>query len=289
MPTIVAIAAFLERVAPFRLAEEWDNVGLLVGHRTQEIKKLMTCLTVTPASAAEAIDAGADLIVTHHPMPFVATKRLTDDTVVGRLLLDLIASQIAVYSSHTAFDSASQGVNDRLAGGLGRQNIVPLVERPHAVDVLGATAGLSSSAESTVGQANRGTHAECEGTGRWGSLPEPITLGELAERLKQFLSIEHLQMVGERERLVRVVAVGCGAADELLDAARTHGCDAMVVGEARFHTCLEAEAMGIGLVLPGHFASERFAMESLAEVLGRQFPEITVWASRRESDPIQWQ
>ena len=259
MPTVAAIAAFLEQVAPFRLAEEWDNVGLLVGHRSQDVKKLMTCLTVTPQSAAEAIEAGADLIVTHHPMPFVATKRLTDDTTVGRLLLDLIAARVAVYSPHTAFDSASQGVNQRLAAGLGLRGIAPLLPQ-----------------------------TEGQGAGRWGSLEEPLTLGQLADRLKRFLSIDRLQMVGDPERPVRTVAVGCGAADELLEAARTNGCDAMVLGEARFHTCLEAQAVGIGLLMPGHFASERFAVECLADVLARQFPEIEVWASRRESDSVRW-
>ena len=65
--------------------------------------------------------------------------------------------------------------------------------------------------------------------------------------------------------------MACGAAGEFLEAARTAGCDAMVLGEARFHTCLEAEAWGIGLLLPGHYASERFAIEALADVLGRRF------------------
>ena len=69
MPTVAAIAAFLEQLAPFRLAEDWDNVGLLVGDGDRDVTKLMTCLTVTPASAAEAVEAGAELIVTHHPMP----------------------------------------------------------------------------------------------------------------------------------------------------------------------------------------------------------------------------
>jgi dinuclear metal center YbgI/SA1388 family protein len=258
MPTVAAIAAFLEEVAPFRLAEEWDNVGLLVGNRHDAVQKLMTCLTVTPASAAEAIEAGADLIVTHHPLPFVAMKRLTTDSTAGRLLLDLIVARVAVYSSHTAFDSALQGVNQRLADGLELRGVAALVP-----------------------------HAEGQGTGRWGWLEQSITLTELAERLKRFLAIERLQMVGQPERPIRTVAVGCGAADELLDAAGANGCDAMVLGEARFHTCLEAEAAGIGLLLPGHFASERFAVESLAEMLGRQFPEVQVWASRRESDPIR--
>ena len=260
MPTIAAIAAFLEQVAPFRLAEEWDNVGLLVGHRHQSVKKIMTCLTVTPASAAEAVETGADLIVTHHPMPFRAVQRLTSDTTVGEILLDLIAEHIAVYSPHTAFDSTADGVNDRLAAGLELRDVVPLVP-----------------------------YAEGQGTGRRGRLANAIPLGVLADRLKRFLSIERLQMVGQPEQPVRTVAIACGAADELLDAARASDCDAMVIGEARFHTCLEAQAAGVGLLLPGHFASERFAVECLAEILKQTFPEADVWASRRESDPIRWQ
>ena len=259
MPTIATIAAFLEQLAPARLAEEWDNVGLLVGRRDQTVKKLMTCLTVTPDSAAEAIKRGCDLIVTHHPLPFHAMKRLTADTTAGRLLLDLIAVQVAVYSAHTAFDSASEGVNQRLAVGLELRGIATLVPQ-----------------------------AEGQGAGRWGWLGEPLSLDTVAERLKRFLKIDRLQMVGKSDQSIRTVAVACGAAGEFLEAARSNGCDAMVVGEARFHTCLEAEALGIGLLLPGHFASERFAMEGLAEVLAGQFPDVEVWASRAETDPVRW-
>ena len=176
------ISAFLDQLAPARLAEEWDNVGLLVGHRDQAVKKLMTCLTVTQASAAEAVEAGADLIVTHHPIPFAAMKRLTADTTAGRLLLDLIAARIAVYSAHTAFDSAGQGVNQRLAAGLELRGITPLVPQP-----------------------------EGQGAGRWGWLSEPVSLEDLSERLKRFLKIDRLQMVGEPEKIVRTVAVACGA------------------------------------------------------------------------------
>jgi dinuclear metal center YbgI/SA1388 family protein len=259
MHTVADVSAYLERIAPLRLAEDWDNVGLLVGGRTQGVSKLMTCLTVTPDSAAEAIDSGVDLIVTHHPMPFRPVARLTDDTTVGRLLLDLIAAHIAVYSPHTAFDSAHQGVNDRLAAGLALHGVAPLLPHP-----------------------------EGQGTGRFGWLSEPATLEQLANELKKFLKLQRLQIVGRPDQPVRTVAIACGAADELLEAARANACDAMVIGEARFHTCLEAQAVGIGLLLPGHFASERFAVEELAAILGRQFPDIQVWPSRREAEPVEW-
>ena len=259
MLTVAHVAAFLEQFAPSRLAADWDNVGLLVGDRCRTVERVMTCLTITPASAAEAVDQRADLIIAHHPLPFQAVRRLTADTTVGRLLLDLIAARIGVYSPHTAFDSAAAGINQRLAQGLGVSGIAPLLPDPQGM-----------------------------GSGRFGQFEPPITLAQLAERTKRFLSIERLQLVGEPDQSVRRIAVACGAAGEFLPAAQQAGCDAMLLGEARFHTCLEAEALGIGLVLPGHFASERFAVAALVDVLSNQFPALQVWSSRRERDPIGW-
>jgi len=259
MSTVAEIVAFLERFAPPHLAAEWDNVGLLVGDRTRPVERLMTCLTITPASAAEAIESRADLIVAHHPLPFHPLKRLTGDTTAGRMLLDLIAARIAVFSPHTAFDSAAGGINQRLAEGLGLRGIMPLVPDPQGL-----------------------------GAGRCGWLEESATLGQLAGRVKQLLAVERVQWVGDAEQTLRTVAVACGAAGELLAAAQRAGCDAMLLGEARFHACLEAEALGIALLLPGHFASERFALECLARVLAQKFPKLEVWTSRRERDPIRW-
>ena len=71
------------------------------------------------------------------------------------------------------------------------------------------------------------------------------------------------------------------------DAAEA-GCDVLLTGEARFHACLEARTLDIGLILPGHYATERPAMENLAEILAGQFPDVEVQASQVESDPIRW-
>lgn len=260
MHSIDDVVRFLDEFAPPALAESWDNVGLLVGDRKKPVSRVMTCLTVTPASAEEAIKERADLIVAHHPLPFRPLKRLTSDTIEGRLLLDLISSGVAIYSPHTAFDSTRDGINQRLADGLGLSESTVLV--PAATGDLGA--------------------------GRWGKLAEPTPLAELAQRVKQFLKIEHVQLVGSPAQLVANVAVACGSAGELLPAAREAGCDAMVTGEMRFHGCLEAEASGLALILAGHFASERFGVEQLAQVLAEQLPGVRVWASGREHDPVWW-
>jgi putative NIF3 family GTP cyclohydrolase 1 type 2 len=106
--------------------------------------------------------------------------------------------------------------------------------------------------------------------------------------VKQFLQIDRVQIVGEPQAHVAKVAVGCGSAGDLLADARRAECDCFVTGETRFHTALEAEATGMAMILCGHYASERFAVEFLAELVGREFPAAYVWASADERDPLAW-
>src|ERR1700722_20005583 len=106
MPTIADLCTFLEAFAPSHLAAEWDNVGLLLGDRSAACNRIMTCLTVTPESAAEAISRQASLIVTHHPILFRPVQRLGSDTAEGAMLWRLARAGVAVYSPHTAFDNA---------------------------------------------------------------------------------------------------------------------------------------------------------------------------------------
>ncbi|MBP88159.1 MAG: Nif3-like dinuclear metal center hexameric protein [Planctomycetaceae bacterium] len=262
MTSVADITDFLEEFAPRRLAEDWDNVGLLVGDSSQNVQRVMTCLTVTPGSAEEAIGERADLIVSHHPMPFRPLKRLTTESVPGRLLWQLIRAGVSIHSPHTCFDSAAMGINQRLAEGLGLENIKSLVEAEDDPDGLGS--------------------------GRYGSLGKACSLAEVSDALKQFLKIEGLHAVGEEDTSINRVAVACGSAGSFLGAARRAGCQLLVTGETTFHTCLEGEATNISLLLPGHYASERFAVETLADVLGEQFSDIEVWASRDEADPVRW-
>ncbi len=259
--TVQAVCQFLDEFAPRSLAAEWDNVGLLIGDARRKVKKVMTCLTVTPQSVAEAIAEKTDLIVTHHPLPFRPLKRLTTDTNAGRMIVDLLGAGISVYSPHTAFDSALQGINQHLAEGLKLKEVSPLVP---------------AEVESNVG------------SGRYGRLASAMPLSKVAQRLKRFLKLKGLHRVGSADQMISKVAVACGSAGEFLREARRLGCDLLVTGETNFHTCLDAEASGIGMLLPGHFASERFAVEMLADVLSQEFADLVIWASQHESDPLAW-
>jgi len=280
MPKVDDVAHFLEVFAPEALAEDWDNVGLLVGDRQREVRRIMTCLTVTPASACEAVTEQADLIVTHHPLPFREFRRLTSDTVEGRMLLELIGAGVAIYSPHTAFDSAARGINQQLAEGLELTDIAPL--RPSISAAVVHPAALESDNPADDSSATP------LGSGRYGRLKTPTATSALVRRVKRFLNIKHVQLVGEPERELSTVAVACGSAGEFLRPARSLGCDLLVTGETSFHTCLEAEATGVSLLLVGHYASERFGVERLADILAEEFPGTTVWASQQESCPLTW-
>lgn len=255
------ILAALERRFPPTLAEDWDNVGFLLGHRGREVDTLMTCLTLTPDVAAEAVERGVDLIVTHHPILFSGTKRLTGDAPDSAALLALIAAGCGVYSPHTAFDSATEGINAWLIRSLGVSEAIPITPSP-------------------------GDPAA--GTGRIGQLDKPCSLADLADRLCRATGIAGTHRVGEPDREIGVVAVACGAAGSLLDDALRAGADAFVTGELRFHDALTARSSGVAVLVPGHYATERPAVEWLAGELDAELDGVACFASERERDPLRW-
>ncbi len=365
MTTVRDVCDYLKLIAPLHLAEDWDNVGLLLGDDTTEIKRAITCLTLTNDVAAEAVAIGAGMIVTHHPVLFKPVKKITVENAEGRMLLNLLRHGIAVYSPHTAWDNSAVGINQQLAELLELREIAPLRTKATADHVKLVTfvpeaqldqvrtalwdagagvignyqkcsfnlhgTGTFFGTEGTnpaIGQpgqleqvdevrlevvctakrleralnALRSAHPYEEpavdifsvktltsgiGAGRTGYLAQPMRLDALTRLVGERLRQPHLQFVGDPTQIVRRLGVACGAAAEFLRDAHHIGCQALITGEARFHACLEAEDFALGMILPGHYATERFAMEVLAQRLNSQFSPVTVTASERERDPVQ--
>lgn len=363
MPTVAECSAYLERFAPCATAAEWDNVGLLLGDPAASVSRVMTCLTLTPDVAEEAVRERADLIVSHHPIFFRAVKKLTANSGDGKVVFPLVRAGVAVYSPHTAFDNCAGGINDSLATRLGVANPIPLRPRPAAPQcklvvfvpdsdlqkvsdaVFAAGAGVigqyrecsyrlagkgtffgTDATNPAVGQkgrredvdewrfevvvperslgatlaAMRKWHSYEEpafdvyplkpgttgGEGRIGDLASPVTLGELVARAKERLGAASAQVVGDLSRPVKKVAVACGAAGEYLSDSIRSNADVFVTGELRFHDALTARSAGVCVVIPGHYATERPAVEELADRLAAEWPGVTAWASRVERDPV---
>lgn len=261
MQTVADWVHHLDAFAPQSLAASWDNVGLLLGERSSPCERVMTCLTITPEVVAEAVAESVQLIVAHHPILFKGAKSLADTTTEGRLLLPLLRAGTAVYSPHTAFDNCPGGINDGLAARFGLSNV----------------------------RALRAIHEDLNGTageGRLGELATPLSLKVFVAQVKHQCQSAAVQFVGDSAKTVRIVALACGSAGVYLPDAIRANADVFVTGEARFHDLLAAEAAGISLVLPGHYASERPGVEELAARLQSAFPTARVWASRAERDPL---
>jgi hypothetical protein len=127
------------------------------------------------------------------------------------------------------------------------------------------------------------------GSGRMGELAAaPVTLGDFIALVKTKLGVGTLPFVGDVRQAVSRVAIACGSGGEFLSTAIKQKCDVLLTGEARFHSCLEAREAGIAMILAGHYATERPGMEHLARILSREFPDVSVWASEVERDPVQW-
>ena len=267
MTLISDVVQFLGEFAPLTLAEDWDNVGLLIGDVTRPVNRILTCLTVTPDVVAEALELRVELIVSHHPLLFKPVQRLVASDTQGAMLLSLIAAGVGLYSPHTAFDSARAGINQQLAETFGLLGVHPLRIQEH-------------SEPRVPGEVPAGA-------GRYGDLPRPCSLDELCDSVKQLLNVPHLQRVGLPTARIRRLGLACGAAAEFIPDALAADCDALLTGEARFHDCLKARDSGLALILPGHYATERPAVEALADVLHRHFPNIRVTPSVQESDPVE--
>ncbi len=260
MATLAQITAELESIAPLRLAADWDAVGLLVSPRRSDVGRVMTCLSLTPAVAAEAVRERADLVVTHHPLPFRPVGRITSETGTGRVLLDLVHAGCGVWSSHTAWDSAAGGINDQLAMLLKLAHVSPI--EPDAELPLA-------------------------GFGRAGSAADGATVDDVAAAIARGLGVATVQVVGDPQRPAGRVGIVCGSGGGSIAAVRRGGCQTLLTGELKLHEALEAEAAGLAVIAVGHHASEHFAMQTLAAKLAAAVPGITCWASRDDRDPIR--
>ena len=215
MTTVADLLAWLENFAPSRLAESWDNVGLLFGDPSTEIQKVMTCLTVTPRSADEAIAEGAQAIVSHHPVLFKATKTLRADRPETSYLWRLARAGVAILSPHTAFDNTVGGINDGLARRIGLVEVGPLRPAPPStrfkVVVFAPEADRDAvlSAAFEAGAGRIGAYDQCsfgsigQGTffGAEGTNP---TIGEAGRR--EVVSEWRLEFVCPGDKLAAVLA-----------------------------------------------------------------------------------
>lgn len=256
------ILDLLETLAPLGMAEEWDNVGLLIEPEAELlVERILLTIDLTEPVLAEAVQMRANLVIAYHPPVFKGLKRLTRRTASERVVADALRAGIAVYSPHTALDAAPGGMNDWLAGLLGPGSSRPILPHPRVEGV---------------------------GAGRVVQLDNPIPLVEALGHIKAGLGLAGLRVAAadrhQEDELIETFAVCAGAGGSVFE--RLGQADLLLTGEMRHHDVLARVAEGQTVVLTDHTNSERGFLPKLLACLGENFPELTLRLSTKDADPL---
>lgn len=230
MLTVRQVYDLINDLAPFETQVAYDNSGLLVGHPDREVKGIHVALDVTNRVIDEAVQNGANLIITHHPLMFSPIKRLVETDYQAGLLCRLIREGISLISAHTNLDQAVGGINDVLAQRIG------------LTDIVG------------------------EGFIRVGSLPAPMKASALAEHITRTLG-DTVRVMGNPDAVVNKVGMCSGSGSDEWAAASELGAQAFLTGEAKHHIALEASNAGVVILEAGHHATEEPGIFALANTL----------------------
>ena len=156
----------LERLAPLRLQESYDNSGLITGDPSMQIQAALICLDSTEAVIDEAIRRGCNLVIAHHPIVFSGLKKITGSTYIERVIIKAIQHNIAIYAIHTNLDNVAQGVNAKICEQLGVLKTRILAPMGNQLKKLVTFAPLAASATVknaifNAGAGHIGNYSEC--------------------------------------------------------------------------------------------------------------------------------
>lgn len=251
MAKVADIFEAMNRFAPVELAEEWDNVGLLVGNRQRDVNKIIVMLDLDENGLKEALEVGADMIITHHPFIMSKLRTVTDPVILG-----LIENKVSVCSMHTNLDCADGGVNQVLAETLGLEDIEPVMF------------GDFIARGGVIGK---------------------IELGVFMAQVKRALNISNLRYVGDKETIIEKVCVVGGSGGDFIEDARSAGFDAIVTADVKYHQAQMAQKCGLCVIDAGHFETENPVIYKVARYLREVFEDVEVITSLRTKSYIKYE
>ncbi len=238
MVELKEIIAFMDSRFPRSYAEDFDNVGLLVGRRGKEIERVLLCLDCDKFVVDEAVREDAQLIISHHPVIFGGIKSVTDQTPNGEMIIKAIENGISIFSAHTNLDSCPDGLTEYLCRRLGLKPIEPI--------------------DGNVGRI-------CEPK-------EGLRLLELCAKIKAELGIDSVSTTAKMNRPVKRVAVCNGSGADCWRAARGKGADVYITGDVKYHDAREMYlADGFEYISVSHFDSEKIVTELIFDSLKKRF------------------
>ncbi|MEA5005498.1 MAG: Nif3-like dinuclear metal center hexameric protein [Rikenellaceae bacterium] len=248
----------LESVAPPAIQESWDNSGLSVGDVATQIKSVILALDCTEEVIDEALESGANMIITHHPLIFRGVKKISPETNTGRMLIRAIKEDIVMYSLHTNMDKVISGVSGKMAQKLGLEDLSFL--RP---DPSGET-----------------------GTGLVGNLPKPISYSELVAKVKSAFNVQSIKSSFPPVDNVTRIALCGGSGASFAEDAFNSGAQVYITGDITYHLFFTEK--GFSIMDIGHYESEVGVLEVIKDILLKKMPTFVVRIAAKNNNPIHY-
>ncbi|MGL5122926.1 MAG: Nif3-like dinuclear metal center hexameric protein [Fusobacteriaceae bacterium] len=246
-----------EKKFPKKLAEDWDNVGLIIGNEESVIKKIVIGLDADIETIKFAIENNADLLITHHPMIFSSIKKINFNTVLGKKIMDIIVNKINLYTLHTNIDSGKNGLNDYILEKIG-------------------------IFDSKILDPN---HLEKEaGIGRYFKLENEVSLNEYVKEIKKKLNIKNILCYSkDLDKKIKKVSLVNGAGANFWKKSKFYGSDLLITGDVKYHDALEGMENGISFLDIGHYESEKLFLHLIEKELKEKYPKVEIKTFEKES------
>lgn len=257
------ITNYIEELAPLSYAEDFDNVGLLVGNYTTEVTGVLVSLDTLEETVDEAIAKNCNLIVSFHPIIFNGLKKLNGNNYVERVVLKAIKNNIAIYAIHTALDNIEKGVSGKICEVLGLINTSILIPK------------LNNNQTETIGM------------GMIGELSLEMNEKDFLNFVKTKMNttcVRHSELLGKP---IKKIAVLGGSGSFAIGNAITEKADAYISADFKYHDFFKAEKQ-ILLADIGHYESEQFTKNLLVEYLTKKFTNFAIILSEKSTNPIYY-
>ena len=248
----------IEDFAPISIQEGWDNSGLCIGSPEDEVTSVLLALDCTEALVDEAVQCGADMIITHHPLIFSGLKTISPEDQVGAAVTKAIRHGVAVYAAHTSADKVIAGVSGAMAEKLGLENV-------RILDEDGDGTGL----------------------GVVGELPQPLTAEQAVALVKDKFALKVMKASRPVDGLIRRIAMCGGSGSSLIHAARKSGAQLYISGDISYHNFFTPR--GFMIMDIGHYESEIEIVNILFSLIKKNFPTFAVRITQNiNSNPIYY-
>lgn len=250
----------LNRFCPPEYAMSWDNSGLVAGDADNELNTVYIALDATDKVIGDAAAAGADLLLTHHPLVFSAMKKINTDDFTGRRLIRLIENRLCCFAMHTNFDAAYMA--DIAADKMGLSDCEVL----QPTDII-----FKDGDEISIG------------IGKAGTLKAPVTLKEYAADIKKIFHLDTVSVFGDLNVKISKAAVCPGSGKSTINDAVKKGAQVLVTGDIGHHEGLDAVACGLNIIDAGHQGLEKIFIDFMAAHLRENFPELKIVTENSKS------